>query len=45
MIAKKNAVTIRKLLFGNITAKLMALAMAVVLWLYAYSFSMVRDTT
>jgi len=45
MAAKQKQFTIRTLLFGNVTAKLMALAMAAVLWFYAYSFSMVRDKT
>ena len=31
-------------MLSNLVAKLMALAMAIALWLYAYNFSLVRDT-
>lgn len=35
----KGRYSIKKLLFGNVTAKFMALVMALALWLYAYSAS------
>ena len=45
MAPEKNGFRIRDLFFSNIVAKLMALAMALALWFYAYNFSIARKVT
>ena len=42
MRSNKTGQFIKKYLFGNVTAKVMALAMALAVWFYAHSFSQVR---